>query len=138
METSRVWVTCFRVCLSLGVQPGDGPEPSEIEQAIRTPDIARLEAELAHKQAQGLLRHRRIHLEPDDDRRATPSPEYGLDGGHHVILALVDVEVRVAGHAKRRVLDDLHSRKQSREVPRDQLLEGYESLTVRQHHETRQ
>ena len=101
-------------------------QAAQVEQAVHLVDVGGLQLELARQQLEDLGRHARIDLEADHARVPAAAPELGLDRREQVLGVAVDVvEVAVAGHPERMVVDDLHAREQRLQVERDHVLERH-------------
>ena len=108
------------------------PQAAEVEGAVDLVDVVLLEVELVDEQLADLGRHGPVDLEADG--LAEPAPaQVEVDGGQQVVgLALLQVEVGVAGDPEGAVRLDLHAREQLAQVGGDDLLEGDEALAVGQ------
>ena len=82
-------------------------EVGEVEQTSHLVDLFRRRAEAQLESAEHCVRHGARDLESDDVAE-TSALELELDGLEQVVGLVRDLEVRVARHAERRALDDLH------------------------------
>ncbi len=114
--------------LQLGpVEVGDVAETAQVEGFGEFVDLLLVHAEFAHQQFADLLVDVGGHLEADG--RAEPAAQQFLLQRLQQVLGVVllDLEVLVARHAERVVLDDLHAREQLVEVLGDDVLERDEN-----------
>ena len=115
-------------------QPHELPEVGEVEQAVDLVDLALLDLQRVHE----LLAQRRAHAGADLQAHGlaeAPPAQLGLDGGEQVVGLVGDLEVGVARHPERAVLDDLHAREERVEVLGDQVLHRHERRALRRRDE---